>query len=66
MAKGMSRRNAKREIAKLVEEQWKSGKIDIYGRSNTDDDTDGDTLEVVPPDPDLHLVQKPRHSSKHR
>ena len=54
VAKGMTRRNAKREIAKLVEEHWRSGKIDIYGRRN-----DQDQLEVIPADPDLHLVQQP-------
>jgi hypothetical protein len=54
VAKGMSRRNAKREIAKLVEEHWQSGKIDIYGRRN-----DKGPLEVVPRDPDLQLVVDP-------
>lgn len=52
VAKGMTRRNAKREIAKLVEGHWQSGKIDIYGRRN-----DQGELERIPPDPDLELVE---------
>ena len=55
VAKGMTRRNAKREITKLVEEYWRSGKIEIFGRRN-----DQGPLEVVPPDPDLELAEKPR------
>jgi hypothetical protein len=59
VAKGMTRRNAKREIAKLVQEHWQSGKIDIYGRRN-----DQDPLEVIPPDPDLQLECIPTQTPK--
>jgi hypothetical protein len=58
VAKGMSRRTAKRHVAKLVQAQWKDGKIDIYGSR----DSHG-SLEVIPPEPDLILVQEPAEQS---